>query len=402
MISSIVLFFLLKIIFFENSIYAQEKFEGMIVSINKEIITTYDLSQRIKLALKSLNLEDSISNRDSVRERMLELLILEKIKTIEAKKNNISHTEEELINFTSNIYNFSKDDFNGFKSFLEEEGFDIDILLEQMSSELLWKKFLQKTIASKIIISEQEIQDSFDERTKNKGKYEFDYSEVLFLNDSPKDWKNSKKKMEEFFKLLDKGISFESLSKKFNEVYTMESQTNRWVLEDNIENKTKESLQKMKPGEILSFQDTDGYKVVKLNKKRFYGSSNFKYSFLKLSAFDEEALKKIQKDDINCGMISKTLKDNVELIKFEKILFEEMNKTFRNNLEILDEGEMTSILKAETEFMRLKLCKKEVDNKSAVSKLDIEKKIYTQKFNQMASTLISNLRKNTNIKFFNK
>ena len=63
-----------------------------------------------------------------------------------------------------------------------------------MSSELLWKKFLQKTIASKIIISEQEIQDSFDERTKNKGKYEFDYSEVLFLNDSPKDWKNSKKK----------------------------------------------------------------------------------------------------------------------------------------------------------------------------------------------------------------
>ena len=402
MISSIVLFFLLKIIFFENSLYAQERFEGMIVSINKEIITTYDLSQRIKLALKSLNLEDSISNRDSVRERMLELLILEKIKTIEAKKNNISHTEEELINFTSNIYNFSKDDFNGFKSFLEEEGFDIDILLEQMSSELLWKKFLQKTIASKIIISEQEIQDSFDERTKNKGKYEFDYSEVLFLNDSPKDWKNSKKKMEEFFKLLDKGISFENLSKKFNEVYTMESQTNRWVLEDNIENKTKESLQKMKPGEILSFQDTDGYKVVKLNKKRFYGSSNFKYSFLKLSAFDEEALKKIQKEDINCSMISKTLKDNVELIKFEKILFEEMNKIFRNNLEILDEGQMTNILKTETEFMRLKLCKKEVDNKGAVSKLDIEKKIYTQKFNQMASTLISNLRKNTNIKFFNK
>ena len=374
----------------------------MIVSIDKEIITTYDLSQRIKLALKSLNLEDSISNRDSVRERMLELLILEKIKKIEAKKNDISHTEEELINFTSNIYNFSKDDFNGFKSFLEEEGFDIDILLDQMSSELLWKKFLQKTIASKIIISEQEIQDSFDERTKNKGKYEFDYNEVLFLNDSPGNWKKSKKKMEEFLKLLDKGITFENLSKKFNEVYTMESQNSRWVLEDNIENKTKESLQKMKSGEILSFQDTDGYKVIKLNKKRFYGSSNFKYSFLKLSAFDEEALKKIQKDDINCDMVSETLKNNVELIKFENILLEEMNEIFRINLEILDEGEMTNILKKEAEFMRLKLCKKEVDNKSAVSKTDIEKKIYTQKFNQMANTLISNLRKNTNVKFFNK
>ena len=72
MISNIIIIFFLKVFFFQN-LFAQEKFEGMIVSIDKEIITTYDLSQRIKLALKSLNLEDSISNRDSVRERMLEL-----------------------------------------------------------------------------------------------------------------------------------------------------------------------------------------------------------------------------------------------------------------------------------------------------------------------------------------
>ena len=101
-------------------------------------------------------------------------------------------------------------------------------------------------------------------------------------------------------------------------------------------------------------------------------------------------------------MVSESLQNNVELIKFEKIMLDEMNKTFRKNLEILDEGEMTKIFKKEAEFMRLKLCKKEVDNKSAVSKVDIEKKIYAQKFNQMANTLISNLRKNTNVKFFNK
>ncbi len=401
-ISNILLFFLLKIFIFENNLYAQEKFEGMIVSIDKEIITTYDLSQRIKLALKSLNLEDSIVNRDSVRERMLELLILEKIKTIEAKKNDISHTEEELINFTSNIYNFSKDDFKGFKSFLEKEGFDIDILLDQMSSELLWKKFLQKTIASKIIISEQEIQDSFNERTKNKGKYEFDYDEVLFVNDLPESWQKSKKKLEEFLKLLDKGITFENLSKKFNEVYTMESQNSKWILEDSIDQKTKESLQKMKEGEVLSFRDTDGYKVIKLNKKRFYGSSNFKFSFLKLSALDKMSLNEIKNNEISCDMDSEILKNNVQLIKFENIKLEEMNKIFKENLEILDEGNMTNILKKEDEFMRLKLCNKEVDNKSVVSKTDIEKKIYTQKFNQMANTLISNLRKNTNVKFFNK
>ena len=381
---------------------AQEKFEGMIVSIDKEIITTYDLSQRIKLALKSLNLEDSIDNRDSVRERMLELLILEKIKTIEAKKNSISHTEEELINFTSNIYNFSKDDFKGFKSFLENEGFDIDILLDQMSSELLWKKFLQKIVASKIIISEQEIEDSFEERTKNKGKYEFDYNEVLFTNNSPGDWKKSEKKVTEFLELLDKGISFEKLSQKFTELYTMEGQNSRWTLEDDIDNKTKDLLQSMKNGEIMSVKNSDGYKVIKLNKKRFYGKSNFKYSFLKLTALDEDMLKKIKINDIRCNMVTNTFENNVESIKFENIKLEEMNEIFKESLEILEEGETSNIFTNEVEFIRLKLCKKEMDDKNIISKTDIEKQIYSQKFNQMANTLISNLRKNTNIKFFNK
>jgi hypothetical protein len=101
-------------------------------------------------------------------------------------------------------------------------------------------------------------------------------------------------------------------------------------------------------------------------------------------------------------MVSKTLKNNVELMKFENLMLEEMSKIFRENLEILKEGEMTNVLKKNSEFMRLKLCKKNINNKSVISKTDIEKMIYTQKFNQMANTLISNLRKNTNVKFFNK
>ena len=208
--------------------------------------------------------------------------------------------------------------------------------------------------------------------------------------------------MEEFLKLLDKGITFENLSKKFNEVYSMDSQNSRWILEDRIDQKTKDTLKGMKEGQILSFRDSDGYKVIKLNKKRFYGNSNFKYSFLKLLAYNDESLKKIQKNEISCDMVSKTLKNNVELMKFENLMLEEMNKIFRDNLEILKEGEITDVLKKDSEFMRLKLCKKDINNKSVISKTDIEKMIYTQKFNQMANTLISNLRKDTNVKFFNK
>ena len=82
-------FFIYQFFFLKNEIKALEKFEGLIVSVNSNVLTTYDLSQRIKLALKALDLEDNISNRDSVRDRVLELLIIEKIKKTEAIKENI-------------------------------------------------------------------------------------------------------------------------------------------------------------------------------------------------------------------------------------------------------------------------------------------------------------------------
>ena len=84
-------------IFFSQTISsANQEFEGIIVSVNSEAITTFDLSERIKLVIKSLNLEDTIENRDSVRERVLDLLILEKLKKNEVNEAQLEFSEEEL------------------------------------------------------------------------------------------------------------------------------------------------------------------------------------------------------------------------------------------------------------------------------------------------------------------
>ena len=100
----------------ETKLLSDDKFEGLIVSVDSEAITTYDLSERIKLVLKSLNLDDNIKNRDSVRDRVLELLILEKIKKIESEKFNVEIAEEELNNFISKMYDFPADEFEQFKA----------------------------------------------------------------------------------------------------------------------------------------------------------------------------------------------------------------------------------------------------------------------------------------------
>ena len=175
----------------EKKLISDEKYEGLIVSVDSEAITTYDLSERIKLVLKSLKLEDNIKNRDSVRDRVLELLILEKIKKIESEKFNIEIADEELNNFISKMYDFPLDEFEKFKIFLEKENIDIDVIKEQLKAELMWKKFTRQKFSSKITINKSEVDTLADNLMNKVGKVEYNYSEILFKNIKENDWENT-------------------------------------------------------------------------------------------------------------------------------------------------------------------------------------------------------------------
>ena len=63
---------------------------------------------------------------------------------------------------------------------------------------------------------------------------------------------------------------------------------------------------------------------------------------------------------------------------------------------------MSKVIQDEGKFFILKLCDRKFDEKQQLTKEDVEKQIYSKKFNQIANTLVSNLRQNINIKYFNK
>ena len=407
-ISFIISYFFIFYIFFisgkiiiNNELKALEKFEGLIVSVNSNVLTTYDLSQRIKLALKALGLEDTISNRDTVRERVLELLIIEKIKKSEAIKENIDHTEDELVDFASMLYNFPKEQYEEFKTFIKKENqVDIDILMEQLSSELMWKKLLQRKFSSKIVISKQEVDKIFKEKKKKQGKYEYNFTEVFFENKSNQDWSESKKELKNFISLLEQGISFNNLAEKYG--YGTDSNTS-WTIEDNLDKKIKKTLSTMKIGQVSGeIKVDDGYKIIKLNKKRIFGNQKLKYSFIKISSFEIEKLDFSKFSSISCADDEYFINDDISASKINNIFADEMVNIYLEKLEKLEVGRFSTVVDYNNQFSVLKLCDKKDEIDEVQKRKKIENKLYAQKYNQLANTFIANLRQNANIKYFNK
>ncbi len=384
---------------------AEQKFEGIIASVDSEAITTYDLSERIKLVLKSLKLEDNIRNRDSVRDRVLELLIIEKLKKIEAKKAEITAGKDEIVELAAAIYNFPVEEFEDFQLFLESENIDAEIVVEQLKNELLWKKLSQQMFATKITINSADI-DAILNNYKNKvGKIEFNFSEIIFLNQELNNWESSKKKMETVISLLDSGTSFELLANKFSD---LNPQGNRlktgWIFEDSLDSETKEILYNMNPGDIkTNIKISNGFKILKLNQKRRFGSDQIKFSFLKFSSFDKNQIQKMYKKNISCDNIKESeIGEGVKLLKIKDMASKDISNLFLEKLDISEEKSFTEVFDFDGEHNLLYVCEKKISRSNNISREAIERQAFSKKFNQLTNTYLSNIRKSTNIKFFNK
>lgn len=400
-------FYIIIIIFvilFETKLVSDEKFEGLIVSVDSEAITTYDLSERIKIVLKSLNLEDNIKNRDSVRDRVLELLILEKIKKIESQKFNIVISDEELEQFIAKLYDFPVDEYEKFKIFLEQQNIDIDVIKEQLKAELMWKKFTRQKFSSKITINKSEVDTLASNLINKVGKVEYNYSEILFKNVIENDWKTTKKRMNKVLSLLESKSSFDLIAKNFDEnISTTNLEKNRWVLEDNLDENLKNVLDKLDVGEVKSeIKIKNGYKILKLNQKRIFGLETFTYSFIKFSSFNRD-LNDLRSKNITCDSKEDNFNfEDISFVTLENIRANEISEIFRDELRKTDVGFFTNVIEISGENNILLICDKLDKENQVVNREKIETKIFSEKFNQLSNTYLTNLRKNINVKFFAK
>lgn len=240
----------------------------------------------------------------------------------------------------------------------------------------------------------------FSRTKKKQGKYEYNFTEVFFENKSNQDWSESKKELKNFISLLEQGISFNNLAEKYG--YGTDSNTS-WTIEDNLDKKIKKTLSTMKIGQVSGeIKVDDGYKIIKLNKKRIFGNQKLKYSFIKISSFEIEKLDFSKFSSISCADDEYFINDDISASKINNIFADEMVNIYLEKLEKLEVGRFSTVVDYNNQFSVLKLCDKKDEIDEVQKRKKIENKLYAQKYNQLANTFIANLRQNANIKYFNK
>ena len=123
----------------------------IILKVENEIITNYEIKNKILRSLFLANQEVSQENINKIKKQSLENLIQFKIKKIEVEKYKISKDVNQVNSYLESI---SSKDLNQFKKKFKDANLDFTLFLDEIETESKWQKLIYKIYSSKIKIDE--------------------------------------------------------------------------------------------------------------------------------------------------------------------------------------------------------------------------------------------------------
>tara|TARA_Y100000992_G_scaffold289211_1_gene243544 strand:- start:12 stop:620 length:609 start_codon:yes stop_codon:yes gene_type:complete len=155
---------LLMVIFFIpftlNNLMAEDKIEHKIsVLVNEEVITSYDIIQRLKLTAVLRSIDLNTQNTQLIINNVVDELIHEKVKLSKIKEYQIKVDNDEYIEFEINFFKTNKINRDEILSLLEANQINYQELKMLLMSELTWSKLVRGLFYRLTSISDLEIEE---------------------------------------------------------------------------------------------------------------------------------------------------------------------------------------------------------------------------------------------------
>ena len=243
------IFILLAIInLLSNKVIAESKYE-IIVNINNQIITNFDIQKETKY-LFALNPSLDNLSKKQIKEISKKSLIREKIKENEILKYYIINYEDpQLAIFLINIYKrLGIVDEAEFNTYLSKFDLDISSVIKKIAIEKAWNKLIFDKFRNQISVDELKIKEELEKKLdKSEIQTSFLISEILF---QPK----NEKEYQDIYNNIIKTVE-ENSFKSAASIYSIsDSSINSgeigWVKKNEISKLIYKELNKLKIGDI--------------------------------------------------------------------------------------------------------------------------------------------------------
>lgn len=251
-----------------------QRLESIAAVVNDEVISAYDVRARIELVVRSSNLTDTPELRRRLVPQVIRALIDERLQLQEAKARNVSVSKRDIARAKEELERQNHMPKGELERFLARAGIPAETLEQQIRAQIAWAKLIQRQLAPRVQIGEEEIDDFLARLRARQGQTEYRLAEIFLDVPRPGDEPEVRRSAARLVEQVRGGASFASLARQFSQSPTATVGGDLgWAVLSELDETMRPVARRLSKGEVSDpVRVVSGYQILYLVDTRRFGS----------------------------------------------------------------------------------------------------------------------------------
>ena len=385
--------------------------EGIAAIVNDEVISKFDVDQRVNLFLVTSGIERTPQNIDGLRRQVLRTLIQEKLQLQEARDSEIEISRAEINAAMQDMASGTNRSLNEVEKFLKENNVHIRTMEDQIEAELAWNRFVRGRFGGQVSIGELEIDETLERAEAAMNQDRVNISEILLLANNQLDGQKLMSEAEQIVQQLRAGINFGAVARQFSAASSSASGGNLgWIPVNQLDENIVPTIENMAAGDISDPIETSaGIYIVQLNSKQQSGGIDpmrnlFDLLIITYDVATEGHLAKLEslRDSFTTCKNTETKAKEMDarnVTRTGQVELRRFPKSLQSEISMTEAGQIIGPKKNEKIAEMVIVCDRKDDQGATISRDAIENNLYSQRLAIMARRHLRELRRDSIVEY---
>jgi peptidyl-prolyl cis-trans isomerase SurA len=376
--------------------------EGVLVSVNSDMITSYDLKQRMLLLIVTSGVQVTQDNYAAFQQQALNSLIDEKLEMQEMDHWKLKVTDKEVddeLNRMAGQSNMTKDQL---LAELKRVGVEADTLRQQIRAGIGWQELVGGRYHSNAAVGSAQVDAMMDKVIADGQKPQYLVSEIFIDPAVAGSMQAAQQGAQQLYDQLQKKVApFQAVARQFSNAPSAGNGGDEgWLVSGNIDPAIEAALNQLQPGQMSPPVMTKDGAYILLLRRKTDGNADMLFHLKEaaaplsdggaaaaLTSFNDKVKTCDAFDDQNGKSAS-----GLQLTDLGEVQLSTLTPEYFDALHPLKEGEVTAPLKNSQNTNILYVCSRQLAGDNALSRSQLEDNLVNQRLAMLGKRYLRELR----------
>jgi peptidyl-prolyl cis-trans isomerase SurA len=379
--------------------------EGVVALVNDEIVSSYDLRQRMLLLIATSGVQPTQESLPGIQQQALRTLVDERLEMQELKHYDVKIDDKEVDDEIDDIAKENRTTRDKLIGSLKEAGVDPRTLRDQLRAQIGWRELVGGRFGSRARVGEDEIAQAIQRIAASQSKPQYLVGEIYLDAQAVGGMDEAMNGARQLVDQIQKGAPFTAVARQFsNDPSAASGGDAGWLISGEMDPNVELALAQMHAGQMsLPIQSDKGVWIVYLRDKKVGGTTSIVHLAqaavrLKPDAPDAEVdaakaklealapkltCKNLEGEARKVGVVASDLGDSDET---------ELSAEFRTVADQMKVGEVSTPIRTSAGLHLILMCGKRPAGTEVPNKDQMENRLYSQQISMLAQRYLRDLR----------